>query len=234
LWLTGNFAAKSWGMLMTEMIVAAFDSAPAAEAAVLDLERARIPSVVVRSYTKDDPDYTGHRTREPERKGGFWAWLLGEDTNYTSEYNAYDTSLASGHTVVTVTVDEIHADAAVGILDQRGPREVHEHEHEGGVAGTGQTASAITGQSPVAQDYASSAMTDRGDYVASGVSSSEVATGKEATVGGKEEEVIPLAEEELQVGKRAADRSRRVKLVSRQGHSKSAPSKCIKPLRNLW
>ena len=42
-------------------------------------------------------------------------------------------------------------------------------------------------------------MTDRADYVAPGVSSSE-------TAAGKEEEVIPLAEEELQVGKRTVDR----------------------------
>ena len=64
---------------MTETIVAAFDSASAAEAAVQDLERAKIPSAVVRSYTKEDPDYTGYRAREPEHQGGFWSWLLGEE-----------------------------------------------------------------------------------------------------------------------------------------------------------
>ena len=64
---------------MTETIVAAFSAASAAEAAVQDLERAQIPSAGIRSYTKEDPDYTGYRTREPERRGGFWAWLLGEE-----------------------------------------------------------------------------------------------------------------------------------------------------------
>jgi stress response protein YsnF len=92
---------------MAETIVAAFDSASAAEAAVQDLQRAKIPSASIRSYTKEDPDYTGYRAREPQRKGGFWAWLLGEEPSYTTEYDAYDTSLASGHTVVTVAVDEI-------------------------------------------------------------------------------------------------------------------------------
>jgi uncharacterized protein (TIGR02271 family) len=187
---------------MTEMIVAAFDSTSAAEAAVQDLDRAKIPSAVVRSYTKEDPDYTGYRAREPERKGGFWSWLLGEEPSYTTEYDAYDNSLASGHTVVTVSVDEVHADAAVGILNQHGPRDIHEHEHEGGVMGSGQTAyesPAVGGQSAVAQDYGSSALTDRADYVAPGVSSPEARAGRE-------EEIIPLAEEELQVGKRTVDR----------------------------
>jgi uncharacterized protein (TIGR02271 family) len=200
----GILAAKSRkGDLMTEMIVAAFDSASAAEAAVQDLERAQIPSAVVRSYTKEDPDYTGYRKREPERKGGFWSWLLGEEPSYTSEYDAYDTSLASGHTVVTVTVDEVHADAAVGILSQHGPREIHEHEHEGGMSGTAQPTyegpAVAVGQPAVGQDYASAAGTDRADYAAPGVSSSEPAAGKT-------EEVIPLAEEELRVGKRTVDR----------------------------
>ena len=99
---------------MTETIVAAFNSASAADAAVQDLERAKIPSAMVRSYTKENPDYVDYRAREPEHQGGFWAWLLGEEPTRTAEYGAYDTSLASGYTVVTVTVDEIHADAVVG------------------------------------------------------------------------------------------------------------------------
>jgi uncharacterized protein (TIGR02271 family) len=169
---------------MTETIVAAFNSASAAEAAVQNLDRAKIQSAVVRSYTKDDPDYTGYRAREPERKGGFWSWLLGEEPSYSSEYEAYDTSLASGHTVVTVTVDENHVDAVVGIMNQHRPTEIHDHG---------------AGQSGLAQDYAGSAVTDRADYAAPGVGSSE-------RPSGKEEEVIPLAEEELQVGKRTVDR----------------------------
>jgi hypothetical protein len=65
-----------------------------------------------------------------------------------------------------------------------GPTDIHEHAAE---------------QSGVGQDYANSAMTDRADHVAPGVTTSEAAAGKK-------EEVIPLAEEELQVGKRTVDR----------------------------
>ena len=64
---------------MTEMIVAAFDSPSAAEAAVQDLENARIPSADIKSYTQDEPTYQEYRTRQPEHQGGFWSWLIGED-----------------------------------------------------------------------------------------------------------------------------------------------------------
>src|SRR5689334_22997972 len=142
---------------MTETVVAAFDSASAAEAAVEDLHRAKIPSAMIRSYTKEDPDYSGYTAREPQRKGGFWAWLLGEEPSYTTDYDAYDTSLASGHTVVTVTVDEVHADAVIGIVNQHRPSDIHEH---------------ATGSSDIEQEHASSAMTDRADNVARGTGGS--------------------------------------------------------------
>src|SRR6185437_6421188 len=117
---------------MPEMIVAAFDSPSAAAAAVRDLENAQIPSADIKSYTKDEPAYQEYRTRQPEyQRGGFWSWLLGEEPDQMQQYADYDTSLASGHTVVTVTVDELHADAATGILNQHGPHDIHEQASGG-------------------------------------------------------------------------------------------------------
>jgi uncharacterized protein (TIGR02271 family) len=159
---------------MAEMVVAAFDSPSAAEAAIRDIEAARIPSAAVRSYTKDEPTYQEYRTRQPESHGGFWGWLIGEEPTQTQAYGAYDTSLTSGHTVVTVTVDEVHADAVTGILNQHGPHDIHEQT----------SGSSETYQTGVPA------------YPAT----------KPGVAGGKEEEVIPLAEEELQVGKRTVDR----------------------------
>src|SRR5580692_3172467 len=111
---------------MTEMVIADFDSSSVAEAAVRDLENAQIPSAAIKSYSKNEPSYQEYRTREPEHQGGFWSWLIGEEPTQTQEYGAYDTSLASGHTVVTVMVDELHADAVMGILNQHGPHDIHE------------------------------------------------------------------------------------------------------------
>ena len=164
---------------MTEMVVAAFDSPSVAEAAIRDLENARIPSADIKSYTKDEPTYQEYRTRQPEHQGGFWSWLIGEEPTQTQEYGAYDTSLASGHTVVTVTVDEVHADAAMGILNQHGPHDIHEQ-----TSGASETYQTGTAAYPAAQPASTSGV-NRQD---------------------KEEQVIPLAEEELQVGKRTVDR----------------------------
>ena len=79
---------------------------------------------------------------------------------------------------MTVTVDEVQADAVVGILTQHGPRDIH--EQASGASETYQTSTAaLSGTQPASHA---------------------------GSPGGKEEEVIPLAEEELQVGKRTVDR----------------------------
>lgn len=164
---------------MTQMIVAAFDSSSAAEAAIRDLENAGTPSAEIKSYTKDDPDYQEYRTRQPQyQSGSFWSWLLGEDPNQAQQYADYDKSLASGHTLVTVTAEERHADAVMDILNQHGPRDIH--DQAGGGSETDQTGSA---GNPTAPMGSTSGVTDN-----------------------KREEVIPLAEEQLQVGKRTVDR----------------------------
>ena len=58
---------------MTEMVVAAFDSPSVAETAIRDLENARIPSAIIKSYTKDDASYNEYRTRQPNIRAGFGA-----------------------------------------------------------------------------------------------------------------------------------------------------------------
>jgi uncharacterized protein (TIGR02271 family) len=163
---------------MAEMIVAAFGSPSAAAAAVRDLENAQIPSADIKSYTKDEPTYQEYRTRQPEyQRGGFWSWLLGEEPTQRQQYEAYDTSLASGDTVVTVTADELHAQAVMDILTQHGPHDIHEQASGG--SETYQTGSTAE---PMTQTADTSGVTD------------------------SKQEVIPLAEEELQVGKRTVDR----------------------------
>jgi hypothetical protein len=52
---------------MTQMVVAEFDAASAADAAVRDLEAAQFPSAVIRRYVNHDPD---ERIRLPGRTVG--------------------------------------------------------------------------------------------------------------------------------------------------------------------
>ena len=114
---------------MTEMIVAVFDTASAAETAIRDLEAAGLPSAVIRRYVKDDPALRDYDGREPQRQGGFWSWLFGEDAP-VSEYEVYDRSIAAGGTVVTVSVDEAHAARVTDILNQHAPLDIEERAAE--------------------------------------------------------------------------------------------------------
>ena len=73
---------------MNEVVVAVYRSASAAEAAVDDLKVARVPSATIRQFVSD-----------PSAQEG----LL----------ELHDRSIASGDRVVTVTVEDRHASAAM-------------------------------------------------------------------------------------------------------------------------
>ena len=87
---------------MTELVTAVFDTPAKAEAAVQDLNVARIPSAVVQRGT-------GNST-------------LRVDSNAVWQRNAN----AWQRPMVTVAVDEMHADAVTGILRQFGPLDLDE------------------------------------------------------------------------------------------------------------
>ncbi len=87
---------------MTELVIAVFDTASSADAAVQDLEAARIPSAVVQQ--------------------GLGASALRPD----SSANWHDSAQAWQRPLVTVAVDEMHAGAVTGILRQYGPLDLEE------------------------------------------------------------------------------------------------------------
>jgi hypothetical protein len=88
---------------MTEMVIAVFETASAADAAVQDLDVARIPSAVIRRGMRDDRTLPDNRS-----------------TSGRQSKRGYDLSS------VTVAVDEMHAAAVTGILNQYGPLEIEE------------------------------------------------------------------------------------------------------------
>ena len=81
---------------MNEVVVAVYRSASAAEAAVDDLAVARVPSATIRQFVSDPAAQEG---------------LL----------ELHNRSIASGDRVVTVTVEDRHASAVMGILDMQAP-----------------------------------------------------------------------------------------------------------------
>ena len=85
---------------MTEVVVAVFDAAPSAEAAIRDLEVARIPSAVIRRFVNADPER--HIIAVPLHEAP-----------------------GLGSPMVSVVVDEIHARTVEGILENRAVLATH-------------------------------------------------------------------------------------------------------------
>jgi uncharacterized protein (TIGR02271 family) len=139
------------------------------------------------------PDSTSmpHEMTKGGSGGGFWAWLLGEEG--PQPYSAspqneewFNRRATSGGSVLSVDVDDdsrIHL--ATEILERHHPIEMEESTEEASTTGRG------------AEDT-------RTEFRATPAAQPVGTLGKPHATGG--EEVIPLAKEELQIGKRLVDR----------------------------
>jgi uncharacterized protein (TIGR02271 family) len=171
---------------MSEHIVAVFNSEGAADAAARDLEQAGIRAPAIRRYSPAASD-SSREKYATSSGGGFWAWLLGEEpaTETTrslySDEEIYVRRAQAGETVLSVTVDDdsrIHQ--AVSILEAHHPIEIEENTEETRAApGAAVPTEGLKGGGDAAADRSSASST---------------------------EEVIPLAEENIQIGKRTVDR----------------------------
>ena len=170
---------------MTEHIVAVFDSQSAADAAARDLKQAGIPAPAIRRYSPAASDssrerYAGSSTSSG---GGFWAWLLGEEPTTETKRSLYrdkefyERRAQAGETVLSVRVDDdSRIHQAVNVLEAHHPIEIEENTEEAGAA---VPAEGVSGGGDAAAERSSASST---------------------------EEVIPLAEENIEIGKRTVDR----------------------------
>jgi uncharacterized protein (TIGR02271 family) len=221
---------------LTEHIVALFKTESAAAAAEQDLEGAGIPTSVMRRYTpaemeKPEPSVAG-ATEIHHSGGGFWAWLWGEDADtatrsaYSSEGDVYDRQARAGNTVLSVMLDDdslIHQ--AVTILNAHNPLQIDEHTHE--TEPTANTSGSFvqpetagkTSLAPSGVDYSTSAVATPTTGIAPSPTAPVTQESNSLPAGmpdaGRVEpvatsatadEVIPLAEEQLEIGKRTVDR----------------------------
>lgn len=176
---------------MREAIVAVFDTVPHTEDAVRALQAAGVESTAIRQYRKGDPQIPRSTAagREPvpaeephSSSGGFWSWLTGADDStrapeYDRDYGAYDRAVEAGNTVLAVTVEEVEAPRVIDVLESKSPLELEE---------TGPTEAR---PAPAAR-------------AAEPARTKPAAPTEQAARG---EQRIPLAEEELSVGKRRVD-----------------------------
>ena len=169
---------------MTRTITALFDHRADAEAAEQRLQAVAIDADHIRIHDKSSAGYneTGHSTQgEP----GLWssiknAFLPDEDRH------TYEEGVRRGGVLLTVDVDEDHVDDAVRVLEEAETVDIDDRSQQWRSSGW-------AGSPAVGAMSAGHADKDR------------PATGT-GTVDNLDEEVIPVVEEQLVVGKREVDR----------------------------
>jgi len=213
---------------MQEHIVAVFDSSGPAAAAQSALEKAGIPTSAIRRYEAGasgasntnsvaNQDYATARPVETSSSGGgFWAWLLGEEgpsvsskSDYGHHPDVYDRRISAGNIVLAVTVaDDSRIHDAVDIIESYNPIEIDEHTDEDAASTTSMAAdtTASSARSDFATDdtrMSGTVATGRGP---AGTVGEDVGRAAATSTSSGRDETIPLAEEQLEVGKRTVDR----------------------------
>ncbi len=114
-------------MMPEETIVAVFDTAEQADAAVRDLMAENIPEQAITRHDRTASGMTTAReTDEVERprEEGFWSRLFGGDRDY--DHQVYDRSVESGSTVISVRVADEHVTRVAEVLDRHHPVDIDE------------------------------------------------------------------------------------------------------------
>jgi uncharacterized protein (TIGR02271 family) len=195
---------------MAEHIVAIFETAAAADAAVRDLEAAGISTAAIRRYQPRPGE--GATTTSTSAgatttsSGGFWAWLLGEEPQtghsyYPRDEERYERGVSAGNAVVSVVVDASQIHQVVTILEAHRPLEMEEDTDESEVD---LSAASLTTQSAGSAASAGSA-TQAYSPPTTGAGAVNASVGRASSPSGAEE-VVQLAEEQIEVGKRTVDR----------------------------
>ena len=188
---------------MREILVAVFDTVANADRAAQALETARIPSASIRRYHRDDqtaPHLTAGPTRDratttprddvshQQSSGSLWSWFLGEEGGSTADpaYEAddayYGRHIEAGNIVIAVTVEQAEAQRVMDLLADQMPLKLEDAGIETG-----------TLDESVRE---------------AGVRDATRSTARATT---ERDEVIPLAEEQVEIGKRRVDQATRVR-----------------------
>ncbi len=191
-----------------ETIVAVFDTAEHAAAAVQDLKTAGVPDTHITQHaggTAATSGVTGATTSgEPRQEQGFWASLFGAEPEYGHDTAVYDRSLQGGSTVVTVRGSGSHLDQVLDILERHNPIDIDERAASYGVSQTSGTGAMAGTGTAAATGYSGSTAGSSTTTTGSTASTGSTAGYTGATAG--EPGTIQLSEETLAVGKRAINR----------------------------
>ena len=157
-----------------------------------------LPEAESTTYRRTDNTSSYDHTRD---EGGFWSSLnnlfLPDEDRY-----AYAEGMSRGGVTLSVTADEAQVDRIADIIDRYDAVDMDEREaswrsegwtgHTSGAAGTGAAGAVASGAAAMGA-------------AATGATGSSAAHATRGTTG---DEVIPVVEEQLQVGKRVVDKGR--------------------------
>ena len=121
-----------------QTLVAVYDTAAHADAAVQALKTANVPSEAISTHAAST---SAGATAAPVQERGFWASLFGGDTD---DADTYGRSIAGGSTVVTVKVPEQHVTRVSEILEAHDPIDFDERAASYGAAQTSTTTTTAT------------------------------------------------------------------------------------------
>ena len=119
-----------------QTLVAVYDTAGGADAAVRDLKAANVPAGAISQHSKNGLMTDGGRSEmAPQRhEKGFWANLFGGESEHDAP--VYDRSIETGSTVVTVRVAQEHMERVSAILEKHNPIDMDERAAQYGSAET--------------------------------------------------------------------------------------------------
>ena len=179
-----------------ETIVAVYDTAAHAEAAIADLRAAQVPETAISRHAGQTD--TSGVTTQPVREQGFWASLFGGETEHDTA--VYDRSLDTGSSVVVVKGTPGHdVEAVMAILERHSPIDIDER-------GAGYELTSANRTTATAATTTSVVSGGAGSGFVAPLGSDVPPVGTAPAVPGGRNETIQLAEEQLAVGKRIVNR----------------------------
>ena len=168
-----------------ETIVAVYDTSAHAEAAVASLKTAGVPSDAISLHSSTEGMSTTAGSAAPVREEGFWASLFGSSSDHDTA--AYDRSMASGSTIVSVKAPASYVSRVLEILESHNPVDIDE---SGASSSLTQTTTTTTQPVGLATSVA-----------ATGVAPAAAIQPRSTDTSGK----LQLSEESLAVGKRVVN-----------------------------
>ncbi len=136
-----------------ETIVAVYDTAAHAEAAIADLQAAGVPDSAISRHAEAgsvSAVTTGARTAAgaPMREPGFWATLFGGEPDHDTA--VYDRSIEGGSTIVSVSAPEAHQERILEILESHHPVDIDDRATGYGLTQAPINQAAMSAAAPVA------------------------------------------------------------------------------------